>query len=336
MMEKRAEFHNPGVHSPMVARELGSCGSNSRRSLPKFISFAKADRSGCIRKWMAHKGVLIGGRRIAIAAMGTAALFLCSHAMGQTIVWPHESKLTVSPSPKSGDSTQKVVWSPDHELYAVDFPGEQVGKGQERERLEIFTERGEKVAVAHVWLIEPDGTNRAGKRGCESWGWVDSTRLFCEGTINPDYGDYLVFDARSGRELWELIGTGFVWSPDGSRIANVGDARDLGTVSENSNSIEVQGEPVFPSKKDTDLHRFRSALVWSADSCLLGVVDHREKEGSFYLIVVGVSGRSFEHKLDWQENKGDWPPELDFSVRWVGRKIIVTHGGTTQTVTVAR
>lgn len=278
----------------------------------------------------------MAGRRIAVAAMSTAAFFLCSNAMGQSIVWSHEGKLTVSPSAKSDESrAEKVVWSPDHALYAVDSPGKQVGKGQERERLEIFTEQGERLSVAHVWLIEPNGTNRANIRGCEGWGWVDATRLFCEGTINPDHGDYLVFDARTGRELLELIGTGFVWSPDGSRIANVGDARDLGTVSENSNSIEVQGEPVFPSPKDTDLHWFRSALVWSADSRHLAVVDHRQKQGSFYLIVVGVSGRRFEHKLGWQENKGDWPPELDFSVRWVGAEIIVTHDARTQTVMMA-
>ena len=156
--------------------------------------------------------------------------------------------------------------------------------------------------LTHVWLVEPDGTSRAGIRGCESWGWVDSTRLFCEGTINPNYGVYLVFDARTGRELQELIGTGFVWSPDRSRIADVEDARELGTVSDNSNSIEVQGKPVFPSEKDSDLHWFRSGLVWSPDSRYIAVVDLRRNQGSLFLVVVGVTGSTFEHKLDWQEN----------------------------------
>src|SRR5579859_7367290 len=89
------------------------------------------------------------------------------------------------------------VWSPDHILYAVDSPGERVGKGQERERLVVFNQRGKKIAVAHICETEPDGTMRVGIRGCESWGWVDSTRLFCEGSINPSTGIYLVFDARS-------------------------------------------------------------------------------------------------------------------------------------------
>ncbi|HXW16151.1 MAG TPA: hypothetical protein VEN79_16710 [Terriglobia bacterium] len=249
---------------------------------------------------------------MAVAAMGTVALFLCSHAMGQAI-----------------------VWSPDHKLYAVETPGRQVGKGQERERLIIFTEQGKEIAVAHVWLVEPDGTYRAGIRGCESWGWIDPARVFCQGMINPNDGVYLVFDAKSGRELREMMGTGFVWSPDRSRIADVGDARELGAVSDNSNSVEVDGKPVFPSEKDSDLHWFRSELAWSPDSRYIAVVDLRHKQGSLYLVLVGLTGITFENKLDWQENGGDWPPDLDYSVRWAGNQIIVAHRGRTQTVMMA-
>ncbi|HMD96811.1 MAG TPA: hypothetical protein VKM93_05700 [Terriglobia bacterium] len=255
----------------------------------------------------------MASRRMAAAAIGAAALSLGSYAMGSA-----------------------VAWSPDHKLYAVDSPGQQVGKGQERERIEVFTENGEKTAVAHVWLVEPDGTQRVGIRGCEDWGWVDSTRLFCEGSINPNVGVYLVFDARSGRELRELGGTGFVWSPDHSRIADVGDARDLGTVSEESTSIEIDGKAVFPSQKDTEVHRFRSGLVWSPDSRQIAVVDQRQGQGSLYLVVIGVAGSKSEHKLPWQEKAQDWPPDLDYGVRWAGNQIIVTHGQRTQTVVVGR
>lgn len=262
---------------------------------------------------------------------GRSSAFPVLSRHGQTIVWSHERKLSVSPSAKSDEpNAEKVVWAPDHQLYAVDSPGRQVGKGQERERVLIFTEQGKEIAVAHVWLVEPDGTNRTGIRGCESWGWVDSAMVICQGTINPNDGVYLVFDAKSGRELRELIGTGFVWSPDRSRIADVGDARELGAVSDNSNSIEIEGKPLFPSEKDTDLHWFRSELVRSPDSRYVAVVDLRQKEGSLYLVVVGLTGSTFEHKLDWQDNGGDWPPELDFSVRRAGKQIWVAHGGRTQ------
>lgn len=229
-----------------------------------------------------------------------------------------------------------VVWSPDHKLYAIDAPGQQVGKGLERERLEVFNEQGQETAVAHVWLVEPDGANRAGIRGCESWGWVDSARLFCEGTINPDNGVYLVFDARSGRELRELIGTEFVWSPDRTEIADVGDARDMGAVSEKSDSIEVQGKAVFPSAQDTEAHWFRSALVWSPDSRSLAIADERHAQGSLYLEVIGLSGSRFEHKLPWQEKSEDWPADHDFSLRWDADHLIVEHGGRTETVVISR
>ncbi len=254
----------------------------------------------------------MAGRRMAATAIGVAALFLGSQSLGSA-----------------------VTWSPDHKRYAVDSRGQQVGKGEERERLEVFTERGDKIAVAHVWLVEPDGTQRVGIRGCEEWGWVDSTRLFCEGTVGPNVGVYLVFDARSGRELWELDGTGFVWSPDRSRIADVGDARDLGTVSEESTSIEIDGKPVFPSRKDTEVHWFRSGLFWSPDSRRIVVVDHRQRQGALYLMVIGVNGSKFEHKLPWQEKAKDWPPDLDYRVRWAGGRIIIAHGEKTQTVVMA-
>jgi len=252
-------------------------------------------------------------RNTAAAAAFAATLFLSSQATGAA-----------------------VAWSPDHKLYVVDAPGVEVGKGQERERLIIFNEQGKQVAVAHVWLVEPDGTNRAGIRGCESWGWVDSTRVFCQGTIDPGDGVYLLFDARSGSELRELIGRGFVWSPDRSRIANVGDARDLGTVSDNSDSVEIQGKLVFPSAKDTHLHWFRSALVWSPDSRYIAVVDLHQKQELLYLVVIEVGGNTIEHKLDWQDNSEDWPPELDFSLRWEGQQTVVEHAGKTQTLPLAQ
>jgi hypothetical protein len=30
----------------------------------------------------------------------------------------------------------------------------------------------------------------------------------------------------------------------------------------------------------------------------------------------------------------DWPPDLDFSVRWEGKRVVVRHAGVTQIVTV--
>ncbi len=262
----------------------------------------------CIQRRMVPRKRIVG-YRLTLAA---AALLSCSHALGEG----------------------RVVWSPDHKLYAVSTPGERDGQGQERERLEVFTEDGRKIAVAHVWLVEPDGTYRAGIRGCESWGWVDSARLFCQGSASPSVGIYLLFDARSGRELGEFTGTGFVWSPDLSLLASIGDARDLGVVAEESDSIEVQGKPLYPTEKDTQPHWFRSPLTWSPDGRYLGVVDNRPNQQSLYLVVVGIGGRRFEQRLRWPGQAQDYPPVQDFSVHWAGKEVVVEHAGTTQSVAV--
>jgi hypothetical protein len=101
---------------------------------------------------------------------------------------------------------QAGIPSPDKQLYAVEQAGQRVGQGEERERVSVFTSAGKLVSVLHIWLTEPDGTLRVGIRGCESSGWIDSTRFFCEGTINPSTGVYLWFDAKTGKELGEAPG----------------------------------------------------------------------------------------------------------------------------------
>jgi hypothetical protein len=88
-------------------------------------------------------------------------------------------------------------------FYLRQLPN-QHGKGIERERLVVYSAAGKEVATAHVWLVEPDGTLRAGIRGCESFGWFDASRIFCRGSINPHMAIELIFDAQTGRELQEF------------------------------------------------------------------------------------------------------------------------------------
>jgi len=225
-------------------------------------------------------------------------------------------------------------WSSDHRWYALSAPGQRVGNGQERERLVVYTSADVQVAVAHVWLVEPDGTMRVGIRGCEDWGWIGATRLFCEGTINPSTGIYLVFDAKSGRELRELAGSNFVWSPDQSKIANFGNVPHFSAVENKSDSLEIEGKLVYPSVESAEQHWFRSEPVWSADSRRVALVDHRRKQNAVYLAVAAVTGNNSAYKLPWQVPLEDWPPDLDFSVRWEGKRVVVRHAGMTQIVTV--
>ena len=101
------------------------------------------------------------------------------------------------------------VWSPDRNFYVRAFyfnpPSKsESNKGVEREKLIVYSAAGKEVATAHIWLVEPDGTMRAGIRGCESFGWLDLTRIFCKGTINPHQSIELIFDAQTGHELQEI------------------------------------------------------------------------------------------------------------------------------------
>lgn len=215
-------------------------------------------------------------------------------------------------------------WSPDNKYYAVNEAGRQVGKGQEKERFVVYTARGAQVAVAHVWEVEPNASVRVGIRGCESWGWVDNARLFCEGSINPSTGVYLVFDARSGRELAEYLGTAFTWSPDLRRIANEGNVPHFMPPEAKCDSIEIDGKSVFPAKADAR-HWFRSALVWSPDSRFVAAVDQRGAEGETFLVVVGLRGLVFEQKLRSQDPDPEWPPQRNYSLGWTGSLITVGY-----------
>jgi hypothetical protein len=224
--------------------------------------------------------------------------------------------------------------SPDRALYAMAERGQRVGAGEERERLVVYTASGAPVAVAHVWLVEPDGSRRAGIRGCEDWGWVDNTRLFCRGTINPSTEIYLVFDAKTGAELHEFAGSHFVWSPNRRYVAGFGNVPHFTDLKDKSDSIELQGKPLYPKPGDIEQHWFRSLPVWAADSQAFAVVDHRRKRNTFVLVVAAVSGGILEIPLASKAASEEWPVPLDFELRWEGRRIVVRHHGTQQVVEV--
>jgi hypothetical protein len=164
---------------------------------------------------------------------------------------------------------------------------------------------------------------RVGIRGCERWGWVDSTRLFCEGSFNPSGGIYLVFDAKSGRELSENIGGGFLWSPDRHFLAHLGNVPHWASDEIKSDSL-VMDNLVYPRNEETG-HRFRSDLTWSPDSKSVAVVDHRVNEWLY--LVVARNDEIIERKLPWRERAGECPEPTNTSVRWRGEALMVQHAG---------
>jgi hypothetical protein len=220
-------------------------------------------------------------------------------------------------------------WSPDGSFYAIDLPGAAVGKGRAQERFEIHAADGKLVSTIYVWTTEPDGSEQIpGIRGCEGSGWIDSTRFYCEGSSNPSMGIYRYFDAQSGREIGERVGSEFTWSPDNSRIANFGNVPHFSPSEYKSDSLEV-GKYRYPSGgwNDKESHLFRSGISWSPDSLKAAVVDHRGSDNRFYLVVVSAkTGKQFLKCLNYEESEGhdDWPAPHDFSLQWDETKLTIS------------
>ena len=227
-------------------------------------------------------------------------------------------------------AAQSPIASPDDKLYAVAQAGQKVGKGEEIGRFAIFRSAGDQPAsILHIWLTEPDGTARVGIRGCESFGWIDNTRFYCQGSINPSTGVYLWFDATTGKELGEALGDDFVWSPDHRALANLGNVPHFSPADSKSDSLEVAGHVWPPAgSSDGEQHWFRSDLSWSPDGKYVAVVDHqRRKSKAFYLeIIECATGKAIEHKLHWADEADEWPPDHDFAIHWSAAEVTVDHG----------
>jgi len=228
-------------------------------------------------------------------------------------------------------AAQKRMPSPDGKLYAVEEDGPSTGKGEEIGRFGIFTAGGNRVSVIHVWVTEPDGTGRVGIRGCEWSGWIDSTRFYCEGSVNPSLLVYRWFDATSGKELGETYGGEFTWSPDHKTLANFGNVPHFMAAEDKSDSLDV-GTHVWPSEGDPDRHLFRSSLSWSPDSKFVAVVDHQclKGKGLFLEMVEAATGKRTEHRPPWPDEADEWPPDHDFDIEWTAAQVIVRHEGKTQ------
>jgi hypothetical protein len=231
-------------------------------------------------------------------------------------------------------SAQTRIPSPDKTLYAVQEKGQRIGQGEERERVSVFTSAGKLVSVLHIWLTESDGTFRVGIRGCESSGWIDSSRFFCEGSLNPSTGVYRWFDARTGKELGEALGTQFTWSPDYTELACFGNVPHFSDVDAKSDSLNV-GAHTWPpeSPPDPEQHWFRSDLSWSPDGKSVAIVDHqrRIRKAFFLEILDSKTGKRTEHRLQWPDEVDDGYPDHDFNIEWTASQVAVRHDGTVRT-----
>jgi len=96
---------------------------------------------------------------------------------------------------------QARIPSPDKQLYAVCEKSQEIGRGEERERISVFSSEGKLVSVLHVWLTEPEGTDRVGIRGPRdllAHHWIGGAELraaLSPGPLNTDDNMLIEFTA---------------------------------------------------------------------------------------------------------------------------------------------
>jgi hypothetical protein len=214
--------------------------------------------------------------------------------------------------------------SPSRSMYAVLEPGKNGdgGAGDARGRIVIHDAAGSLIATAD---LGPRPGSAIGLGDCEQWGWLDEARVFCENSLNPSSALHLVFDAKSGKRLNELVGSGFVWSADLKNVAHFGDVPHLSPLEQKSDSLEIQGVRVYPDRTDTDHHWFVSDLVWSPSSDAVAFVDYRREREVASLIVATTSGVS-EYRLPEWSHVEQWS-NRDYQLRWLGNRVVVRHRG---------
>ena len=178
----------------------------------------------------------------------------------------------------------------------MERPGQRIGKGQEIERLVVYSAGGKEVAVAHIWTVQPD--------------------------------------AKTGRELHELAWSNFIWSPNGASIANFGNVPHFSAPEGASDSLAIEGKQVYPTEGDGERHWFRSPFGWSPDSKYVALVDERRHQEALYLAIVRVNGSRPEYRLGWRDRSEDWPPVQDFSVFLGEREVTVKYRGAGQAVAI--
>jgi len=217
----------------------------------------------------------------------------------------------------SQNINEGIEWSPDKKLYAIILPGKIVGKRESCQRFEIHVADSKPISMVYVGESDP------APRGCERWGWIDSKRIYCEGSLNPSTGVYLYYDARPGRQMGERWGNEFTWSPDKSKIANFGNVPHFSDWDRKSDSLEIENYK-FPKEEGTERHIFRSAIYWSPDNKKAAIVDHQLQKNAFFLIVISAeTGEIFMRQLKYNETvKDEWPGNLNYLLKWNGAQII--------------
>jgi hypothetical protein len=121
--------------------------------------------------------------------------------------------------------------------------------------------------------------------------WLSDTRISAECHINPSLSEYVETDLRSGKTVKDLLGYGFMPSPDGKYVAHVAPYPHFAPPIAQSNYLQIDKTTIYPlpngtrpTEEEVDVvrrngstwlgvHEFAPKFFWSPDSERLAFVD---------------------------------------------------------------
>ena len=175
--------------------------------------------------------------------------------------------------------------------------------------------------------------------------WVDEERIGLTCHLNPSMLEYVAVDVTTGERLRDIIGLGFAWSPEGTRLAYIGEYPHFAPPFARSNRLEIDGDPIYPAASEPEegpveagqpvllnyrkIHDFRSGFFWSPDGRRIAFVDRvydwrgreagngEETRERFLLVVAERGGTALQHAL---------PPFAKYRIEWREADVLAVIG----------
>ncbi|SRR5579871_4248319 len=183
--------------------------------------------------------------------LGSKIVFLKGKELVSTNADGSEQKVLIH----DGIAKERPKWSPDGNKIAYTTPS---GSAKALAVIAIVTGDGKQVNQVPVLTELPDGTIVEGMRSVDDSGWFGDMAVYVEGTENPQYGEFRVFDVASAKMIAVYGGYGFATCSSRGKVAYVADAD-----SDSPTELHVQsnGKDLITVAADQEPRYFR----WSQD-----------------------------------------------------------------------
>jgi hypothetical protein len=121
---------------------------------------------------------------------------------------------------RDGVAKERPKWSPDGMKIAFTTPPV---SPKALAVINVVTGDGKQINQVPVLTELPDGTVVEGMSSVDDSGWFGNSAVYVEGTENPHYGEYRVFDVASAKMIALYGGYGFASCPSQGKVAYVND-----------------------------------------------------------------------------------------------------------------